>query len=50
MREVADQLAFEVADSLRQNMPTDALGPTLRHAVMEDSPPRCASPNAEAVS
>lgn len=36
MREVADQLAFEVADSLRQIMPTDALGPTIRHAVLED--------------
>ncbi|MFD7702125.1 hypothetical protein [Streptomyces caelestis] len=36
VREVADQLAFEVADSLRQIIPTDALGPTLRHAVLED--------------
>ncbi|MFJ3310344.1 hypothetical protein ACIPSA_46625 [Streptomyces sp. NPDC086549] len=36
VREVADQLAFEVADSLRQIIPTDALGPTIRHAVLED--------------
>ncbi|MFD8901300.1 hypothetical protein [Streptomyces ardesiacus] len=36
MREVADQLAYEVADSLRQIIPTDALGPTIRHAVLED--------------
>ncbi|MGW0189396.1 hypothetical protein ACWDV7_27060 [Streptomyces sp. NPDC003362] len=36
VREVADQLAFEVADSLRQLIPTDALGPTIRHAVLED--------------
>lgn len=36
VREVADQLAFEVADSLRRIIPTDALGPTIRHAVLED--------------
>ncbi|MFJ8719505.1 helix-turn-helix transcriptional regulator [Streptomyces violaceus] len=36
VREVADQLAFEVADSLRRIIPTDALGPTVRHAVLED--------------
>ncbi|MFR9793775.1 hypothetical protein ACL07V_36700 [Streptomyces sp. MB22_4] len=36
VREVADQLAFEVADSLRQIIPTDALGPTIRQAVLED--------------
>ncbi|MGV9248904.1 hypothetical protein [Streptomyces sp. NPDC003710] len=36
VREVADQLAFDVADSLRQIISTDALGPTLRHAVLED--------------
>jgi hypothetical protein len=30
------EVAFEVADNLRQIIPTDALGPTLRHAVMED--------------
>jgi hypothetical protein len=29
---VADQLAFEVADSLRRIVPT----PTIRHAVLED--------------
>ncbi|MGW3425039.1 helix-turn-helix transcriptional regulator [Streptomyces phaeochromogenes] len=36
IREVADQLAFEVASSLRRIIPTDALGPTIRHAVLED--------------
>ena len=33
---MANQLAFEVADSLRRIIPTDALGPTIRHAVLED--------------
>ncbi|MEW2574540.1 hypothetical protein [Streptomyces sp. NPDC047070] len=36
IREVADQLAFEVAHSLRRIIPTDALGPTIRYAVLED--------------
>lgn len=39
VREVADQLAFEVADSLRRIIPTDALGPTVRHAVLQSRPP-----------
>ncbi|MFI9549497.1 hypothetical protein ACIHAR_37215, partial [Streptomyces sp. NPDC052016] len=39
MREVADQLAFEVADSLRRIIQTDALGPTIRHAVLDDFAP-----------
>ncbi|MFF3334102.1 hypothetical protein ACFYWX_31885 [Streptomyces sp. NPDC002888] len=33
---MADQLAFEVADSLNRIIPTDALGLTIRHAVLED--------------
>ncbi|MEU6557271.1 hypothetical protein ABZ915_44670 [Streptomyces sp. NPDC046915] len=33
---MADQLAFEVADSLQRIIPTDALGLTIRHAVLED--------------
>lgn len=36
VREVADQLAWEVAAGLNQIIPTDALGPTIRHAVLED--------------
>ncbi|MGQ4517349.1 helix-turn-helix transcriptional regulator [Streptomyces sp. DW26H14] len=36
VREMADQLAFEVADGLKRIIPTDALGPTIRHAVLDD--------------
>ncbi|MFI9835242.1 hypothetical protein ACIHIX_47150 [Streptomyces sp. NPDC051913] len=36
VREIADRLAFEVADSLSRIIPTDALGPTIRYAVLED--------------